>query len=254
MAKMKKIITAGPLVKEAIYPISNGRDAPKVRQGKRKASSEAQQRMNAIYSYQKLELMLAANFLPGDLVVVLTYDDAHLPETRAQAQAKLKYFRAKLSTARKKRKQTLVMFWNEEHLHRDSSELSDGRWHHHCVINATGDDYKELLKLWGQGEIYVEPLRVDKEKNYETLARYMCKEARDKPGQRCWSYTRGAAKPEVETFRVPDDTTIAVPKGSTVIEEASSKTEFGAYRYIKYLGAPVRRRPGTRARRRRKNR
>ena len=252
MAKMKKIITAGQLVKEVIYPLSNGRDAPKVRQAKRKISSEAQQRMNAIYSWQKLELMLAANFLPGDLVVVFTYDDAHLPETRAQAQAKLKYFRAKLAAARRKRKQPLVMFWNEEHLHHDPGELSDGRWHHHCVINTTGDDYKELLELWGQGEIDVKPLRVDKEKNYETLARYMCKEARDKPGQRSWSYTRNAVKPEVETFRVPDDTTVSAPKGSTVIEEASSKTEFGSYRYIKYLGAPVRRRPGTRARRRKK--
>lgn len=252
MAKMKKIIVAGPLVKEAIYPLGARSDGPKVRAGKRKLSSEAQQRMNAVYSWQKLELMLAANFLPGDLVIVLTYDDKHLPRNRAEARAKLKYFRAKLAKARRARGQKLVMFWNEEHFHRNKDELQDGRWHHHCVVNATGEDFAELARLWGQGDVLIAPLRVDKEKNYATLARYMCKEARERPGQRSWSYTRGAKKPEVETFRVEDDTTIAAPKGSVVLEDSGSRTEYGSYRYIKYISSRIPRRPGTRARRKRK--
>lgn len=252
MAKMKKVIVAGPLVKEVIYSIGSSHDKPRVRMGKRRVSSEAQQRMNAIYSWQKLELMLAANYLPGDLVVVLTYDDDHLPRSRAEATAKLKYFRAKLAAARRSRGENLVMFWNEEHLHRDTNRLEDGRWHHHIVVNSTGDDYEELTKVWGQGEVLIQKLRVDKEKNYETLARYMCKEARDKPGQRSWSYTRTAKKPDIESFRVPDDTTIAAPKGSIVIEEDSSKTEFGSYRYIKYLAAGWNQRGKRRAKRHRR--
>ncbi len=250
MAKMKKIITAGPLVKEVIYSIGSRYDTPKVRAGKKRLSSEAQRRMNDIYSWQKLEMMLAANFLPGDLVIVLTYDDAHLPRSRSEAQAKIKYFRQKLSTRRRSRGQELVMIWNEEHLHAKRDELQDGRWHHHCVINSVGEDYRELVAIWGQGDVLIRPLRVDKEKNYASLARYMCKEARDKPGQRSWSYTRNARKPEVETFRVPDDTTINAPHGSTVLEEASSRTDFGSYRYIKYLYAsPQRRRARSRRRR-----
>lgn len=237
MAKMKKIITAGPLVKEVVYPIVYSHDTPRVRAGKRRVSSEAQQRMNLIYSWQKLEFMLAANYLPGDLVIVLTYDDTHLPQSRAEAAAKLKYFRAKLAAARRSRSKDLVMFWNEEHLHQSADHLENKRWHHHIVVNSTGNDYEELSKAWGQGKVLVGKLRVDKEKNYETLARYMCKEARDKPGQRSWSYTRTAKKPEVESFRVPDDTTVAAPKGSTLLEEDSSRTEFGSYRYIKYLAA-----------------
>lgn len=249
--KMKKVIVAGALVKEVVYSAGGSRyDSPRARSGKRRVSSEALRRMNAIYSWQKLEFMLAANFSPGDLVIVLTYDDAHLPKNRAEAAAKLKYFRAKLAAARRSRGETLVMFWNEEHLHQDANYLEDGRWHHHIVVNSTGDDYNELLKLWGQGEILIQKLRADKEKNYETLARYMCKEARDKPGQRSWSYTRTAKKPEVESYRVPDDTTVAAPKGSLVIEEDSVKTEFGSYRYVKYL--TLERRRTRRARRRRK--
>ena len=63
-----------------------------------------------------------------------------------------------------------------------------------------------MLRLWGQGECEFNALRVDKKKNYETLARYMAKEERDKVGQRSWSYTRNAKKPEVESFSVREFT------------------------------------------------
>ena len=56
MAKFKKIIVAGPLVVETVYPAPNPRDSQGVRQGKKALSSEAQRRMNLKYAYQKLEL------------------------------------------------------------------------------------------------------------------------------------------------------------------------------------------------------
>ena len=226
--KWKKIIVAGPLVLESVYPAANRWDTPRARAAKSKLSSEAQQRMNRKYSYQKLELMLAANFRPGDLVCTLTYDDAHLPRDRAAASEKLKAFRESLSKLRRKSGDGLRMIWCTEHKH------GDGRWHHHAVINATGDDYRTILAAWRQGEIEIKPLRVDKDKNYETLARYMTKEA---PGnsKRAWSYTRSCRKPEVETFRVEDDATLQAPKGATTIEDESRRTEYGSYRYIKYL-------------------
>ena len=52
--KTKKIIQAGALVLEAVYPRGNGHDSPRTRAGKRKLSSEAQQRMNLKHSYQPL--------------------------------------------------------------------------------------------------------------------------------------------------------------------------------------------------------
>ncbi len=227
--KWKKIIVAGPLVIETIYPAVPSRGSDNARAAKRKLSTAAQQRMNMIYSFQKLELVLAANFVKGDLVCTLTYDDLHLPANRKAADAKLKYFRAKLAAERRKNGQELVMVWNTEHKH------GEGRYHHHVVINSTGDDYDIILKLWGQGEIDIKPLRVDSEKNYGSLAAYMCKERPEKVGQRCWSYTRNAKKPEMETFRVDDDTQLQPPKGSVVIKEASEKTMYGSYKWLKYL-------------------
>nr|DAL30221.1 MAG TPA_asm: replication protein A [Caudoviricetes sp.] len=232
MAKRKKIIVAGSLVLESVYPAVNSRDRTGVRTGKHKISSEAQRRMNAIYSYQKLELLLAANFTEGDLVCTLTYDDRHLPESRKAAEGKLKYFRQKLSAARKRRGETLIMFWNSEHRH------GDGRWHHHCVINSTGNDYTEILNLWGQGEVEFTLLRVDREENYATLARYMAKEERERVGQRSWSYTRNARKPEVETYLVPNDEKLKPPRTAIVFEDTGDvQTEYGHYRFIKYLCA-----------------
>ena len=216
---------------ESIYPALRRGDGPKARAGKKKLSSEAQRRMNQKYSWQKLELMLAANFRPGDLVCTLTFDEAHLPRDRKECEYRLRYMRQRLGKVRKGRGQSLTMFWSIEHKH------GEGRWHVHAVLNATGEDYQEILKAWGQGEVELTPLRVDRKKNYETQARYMCKEERDKVGLRAWSYTRGARKPETETFRVEEDTPLDVPRGATLIQESSERTEYGCYRYIKYLSA-----------------
>lgn len=247
--KTKKIIVAGMLVQEAVYSRAGGRESPKVRAAKRKASSEAQQRMNAKYSWQKLELMLAANFLPGDLVITLTYDNDHLPETRTAANYRLKQFRKTLSALRADRGQDFRMIWSTE------NKSSEGRWHHHCVINATGDDYAEILRLWVWGsDIKINPLKVNRDKNYESLARYMCKEARERPGLRSWSCTRSCAKPEIETFPVPDDTDISAPEGVTVLTDASLRTEYGEFHYIKYFATDPQQLKGRRPRAKRRRR
>ena len=87
MALTLKIIYAGPLRVQALYARCAPADTPKQRQAKHKASSEAQRRMNQIYSYQNLELMLAANFpaAGSGLVVTLTFDDDHMPADRREA-------------------------------------------------------------------------------------------------------------------------------------------------------------------------
>ena len=247
--KTKKIISAGPLVVEAIYPRASRWDSPKARGAKRKLSSEAQQKANAKYSYQKLELMLAANFVPGDLILTLTYDEAHLPRTREAAAARLKKFRADLAALRKRSGRELLMIWNTENV------FNLGRWHHHCVVNACGEDFEAIRRLWGSGEnVEIRKLQIDKDHSYESLARYMCKEARERPGLRSWSYTRSCRKPEIETFPVPDDTDVKPPEDATIVAEAVVRTEFGEFHFVKYLAADPqelrRHRPRARHRRR----
>ena len=246
--KTKKIIVAGALVREVIYSRAAGREPAAVRQAKRKMSSEAQQRLNARYSWEKLELMIAANFAPGDLVATLTFDDDHLPPDRKAVAARLKKFRSELGLIRKDKGRELRMIWTIE------NKSDAGRWHVHAVLNTTGNDFADILRCWPYGsEIRIEKLELGRRRNYETLARYMCKEARDRPGLRCWSYTRSCRHPEVETFPVPDDATVEIPDGATVIQEETKRTEWADFQYVKYLAvSPVQlRRTRPKAKRRR---
>ncbi len=244
--KTKKIIVAGRLVREAIYPRSAARESARIRQAKRRMSTEAQQRINARYSWEKLELMLAANFDPGDLFATLTFDDAHLPPDRKAAAAVLKKFRKTLTEFRKERGEETRIIWSIENAH------DAGRWHVHLVVNATGNDFADILRCWPYGtDVEIRKLQVDQEKNYETLARYMCKEARERPGLRAWSYTRNCRHPETETFPVPDDAQIEAPQDATVLAEETKRTEYADYHYIKYLAAAAADPPKRRTKRRR---
>lgn len=229
MAKMLKTIVAGPLVLQTIYPVISVKDSDGVRAGKRNLSSEAQIRMNLKYSYQKLELEMAANFKKGDIVATLTYDDDHLPRSRREAMRRAQRFWRKL---RAKRGITvdLLYIYVTEHKH------GDGRWHHHALINSTGNDYAMILSAWGYGSVEMHPFQVDREKNYETLARYFAKEQRDFVGQRLWSCSRNLKKPEPDSRRVGNDVELMVPEGATVLMDTGDvRTAYGHYRFVKYL-------------------
>lgn len=233
MAKKKlKTIVAGSLVKQVLYTPPTVRDTGSARGDKKRVSSAAQQRMNQQTSCEKLEWMLAANYRRGDLVVTLTFDDEHLPDTRQGVLRCLKKFRSSLSRVRRRKgKNPLVMVWgNPEHKH------GDGRWHIHCVINATGADYADIRSCWPYGsDIEIKSFRLDKEQNYASLARYMCKERPEHLGQKQWSYTRTAAKPQVDTDWVDADTVIQAPKGSVVYQDTHERTEYASFHFIKYL-------------------
>ena len=85
MAKRLKTITAGRLVVVGCYTIPTPRSTERERKALREISSAAQMTINANRSWQRLELLLAANFGRRDLHVVLTYDDEHLPANRQAA-------------------------------------------------------------------------------------------------------------------------------------------------------------------------
>lgn len=257
MAKTLKRIDAGAIQLAALYNRCAPRDTPAQRQAKRQASSAAQRRMNQIYSYQQLELMLAVNFpTPGSgLVVTLTHDDNHMPRSRKEAQLRFKYFLQKLRAAR--RAEGLpepVVFWAPEIL-----TSASGRWHQHIVLDNTGRDLDMIRRCWIYGsEIEAEKIRVDDEKNHETLARYMTKELREcqeyeaKPGLHGWSCTRNARRPEIDTLTVADDYELDPPDGCTVLLDESRSTVWASYRVLKYRFGAQAFAAAPRARRRRR--
>ena len=250
--KTVKIITAGPLVKTAIYPRARGGEAPKVRAAKRKLSSAALRRMNAKYMKEKLEMLLAANFSARDLWVTLTFRDLDLPETEEQVNACMKAFLRALR--RRRPKAAPVVIWRAEHKHLDENDrLQDARWHVHLFLTATGNDYEMIRSCWPYGDdVHIEPIVLDREHSYAQLAAYLVKEPLDRPGSHAWHATRNLRRPEVEVMPVEDDTQLQPPRGCTVIERDEQENEFGSYKYVKYLLPPGARRRAPAARRKRK--
>ena len=239
VALILKRIDAGGLQVAALYNRRSRYDTPQQRAAKEKVSSEAQRRMNQIYSWQKLELMLATNFptAGSGLVAVLTFDDEHMPKSRAEVQRRFRYFLKKLREARAKEGlPDPVVFWSPEILTSGS-----GRWHLHIVMDSTGQDLELIRSCWIYGsDIEADRLRVDHEKNHETLAKYMTKELREcqeyeaRPGLHGWSCTRNAKRPEIETLVVEDDYRLEAPEGSEVLLDERKRTEYASFHILKY--------------------
>lgn len=256
--KKRTTIDAGAIVYEIDAPVRQRGDSPKQRAAKAKATSDAQRLRNQILSARELELRLAVNFpTPGSgLVIVLTYDDEHLPRTRKEAQRRFKYFLKKLRTARRDAglPEPRVIYAPE------ALSSESGRWHHHIVLDNTGDDLDMVRACWIYGsDIDSCKLRVDEEKNHETLARYMSKELREaqeydcRPGLHGWGCTRNCLRPSVDVRIVDDRSRLRAPKGSTVLLQERRETEFAEFAVIKYR-LPVRCFRGVRRARRRRRR
>lgn len=239
----KKTIVAGPLAYEAIYPLPNPRDSRAVRQGKKNLTSSAQQRMNQKYQWQNLELLMACNFRPGDIVLTLTFDDAHLPDSRSAVMGCVRQFFKRLRAMRSPLGNTLKYIYVIEHNHcRDDPTFTpvelaqQGRYHVHMILNATGRDFDDIKACWGLGLIEMHLFELNRERTYESLARYFCKELPDYVGARKYIPSLGLAKPETDCQIVDSGETLAPPKGATVYDNTGVvKTEYGKYQYVKYL-------------------
>lgn len=232
MAKRLKTITAGRLVAGVCYTAPTVQDRPQVRTSKTQMSSAAQERINLRRSWQKLEMVLAGNFGPQDLHVVLTYDEDHLPPDRAKAVQCMRNYIKQIRAHRRAREQLTRYVYVTEQL-----SAEGGRLHHHMVLNGTGRDLEVLRSLWPWGQVEVE--RLDVWQGYEALAKYLTKEPREvgrpQPGARSWAASLGLQKPTVESERVPDTVTIAAPPGAIVLDRREEHNEWGDYLYLKYL-------------------
>lgn len=254
MAKILKQVRCGRLVTAVVYTTPTAGDTPKQRAQKQKASTAARERLNARTSYAKLERCLADNFDNGDLLVTLTYDDDHLPDTRKKAVGRVRTFLPKVRAARKAR--------GHPSLHYISVTEGcnpGGRMHHHLVMDATGDDLEELKRLWPWGQVGITRLTFDREHTYEDLASYLTKEPREwghpRVGERTWTPSLGLVRSEPETGTVPDMVTLtAPPEAVAVSRDGPHQNGFGEWCWIKYLLPydPARRKPKAKRKRRKK--
>lgn len=233
MGKRKmKTIRAGRQVRQIIYPVIYAADRPAVRGAKKKASTAAQAILNRRHSFEKCQDLIAENFDIGDILLTLTYDDAHYPSSRKAAEARA----AKYISDVRKRWRALhwgdpVILWVTEEKH------GDGRLHHHLIVKRPRSKCFALLHdCWKSGTITdIKPLRVDAELNYESIARYLTKE-KPENGKHQWHITKSASRPDVDIRWVDGDAMLQPPKGSLVFNARNEKDLYGGgYQYVYYI-------------------
>lgn len=199
------------------------------REAKAQISSPARESLNAKLSWQKLMLTLAANYKSSDLVVTLSYRDADIPKRRDEADKRLSYFIRALRAHRRQQGQELIYVRVTEGYH------SDGRLHHHLIINSTGQDYDIIRQLWARNgdNIDFEQFGYD---GAERWGKYLTKEPREKGrryvGDRTWRTSIHMKKPETISELVDRDDALHPPVGAFVVDRTQCENCYGRFCHV----------------------
>lgn len=232
MAKQRlKVIRAGSFVRAVLYTQASPSDNDKARAEKCKISSEARRRINTRSSWQRLQLLIECNFGPNDSVLVLNYDQAHLPHSRQEARRRIKSYIRALRQAPEFRR--LRYIYNIEGRH------TGGRTHHHILLNVGRAALPRLCELWRYGcaeDVHLEPFDIWGAKE---LAQYLTKEARDdstyEAGARAWACSKNLVRPEVlPTEWVDADVRLEPPLNAHILLNEQLRNEWGSYSYLEY--------------------
>lgn len=227
MAKeRRKIIQAGSLWMAVQYTAIRGENQAARREARAQISTPARESLNAKLSWQKLMLILAANFRSTDLVVTLTYRDGCLPIHREAADRRLDYFIRHLREHRRQQGLPLVYARITEGYH------SGGRLHHHLIINSTGQDYDVICRLWSKDGDNVDFKQFGLD-GPERWAKYLTKEPREKGrrhvGDRTWRTSRNVKKPIISYELVDAADGLAPPQGAFVLDKTECQNCYGKF-------------------------
>ena len=182
----EKRYACGEYLDVYIYPVFS-QISKTGRRGKRRASSEAQKKLNQRHREEKLVRLLHANFTPDDLEIHLTYETQ--PESPEEAARLVRNFIRRVQRARKK--QGLPPLKYIVVTERGSK---NGRYHHHVTLSG-GMDRDELESLWGLG--YANSRRLQfTESGLAGLGHYIVK---DPEGKKAWNASKNLIDPEPKT-------------------------------------------------------
>lgn len=230
MAKeRRKIIVAGNMWMAVQYSAIHTQNQSARREAKLRISTPAREALNAVKSWQKLMLILAANFRSRDLVATLSYRDEALPKTREDADRRLDNFIRALRKYRSCRDEALVYCRTTEGYH------SGGRLHHHLIINTTGEDYEIIRTLWSKNGDNVE-FEYFGWDGAERWAKYLTKEPREQGrrhvGDRTWRTSRNVKRPVYSYCFVPEDEKLLPPSGAHVLDTTHCANSYGRFTFV----------------------
>ena len=231
--KILSTMRAGRVVRQSLY---SPRDPnPNTRRRAISISKEDRKVANLKTSYEKLLMLLCANFSPGDWWVTFTYDDDHLPADRAAALPYLRKFMRWYRKYRKDNKDPLKYVYCTQL----TTRAGGIRLHHHMIMQWEDDaDAEKFRSLWIWGKI-VYARKLDSYEEILDKAHYMCREPRELgicvPGEQMWTASRGLIRPKFEYTRVDSDSVdITVPVGGTQLSDPVQLPGYGGYKTIIY--------------------
>lgn len=231
--KILSTLRAGRVVRQVLYAPKEPN--PNQRRRGISISKEDKQKANLKTSYEKLLMLVCANFSPGDWWVTLSYDDDHLPQTREESKKPFRKFIRMFRKYRKANKESLKYVYCTQLTTRDGGI----RLHHHMIMRWEDDSDKEkFYSLWEGGEI----VYARKLKDFEDIkdkAGYMCREPRELgvhiPGEQMWTGSRGLYRPVPEYTMIDNDSIdISVPVGCIELCEPVQIPGYGGYKAILY--------------------
>lgn len=146
MLQRTKTIKAGRHLYVDCYPIwdtRRERDAREKAQQIRQRSKETMDKLNARNAQRKLEVLINANFGPGDLLVTCTYLSGQGPESRERAAKDASNMIARLKRIYARLGKELKYIYVTEVQH---SRKGD-RYHHHMILSA-GPSREQVEECW----------------------------------------------------------------------------------------------------------
>lgn len=189
MVYRTKTIHSGKYLEVEMYPIFTG--VKNRRTKKIKASSLKQKNLNDKNSKKHFVRVAHCNFREGDLMITLSYDDEHRPDSEKQANKDIVNYLRRIDYFRKKNGMEELKYMAVIE-YREAQEGKNIKIHHHLIMNSMDRDDAE--RIWGKG--YANTIRMTEDENgLEGITRYIIK---DPKGRKRVKQSRNLQQPIVK--------------------------------------------------------
>lgn len=169
--KRRKTIRAGRLVWDVIYTVPRPNASQHERKRIRAVTAEQVAQTNCNTAQRKLEMLMATNFEPDDLVFTATYRDEDLPADPAVTRRRLTKVFAQIRAYRKARGLPELKY-----IYVLEGRHGDHRPHVHIVMNAVGNDLELVKSLWIWGDNV--DMKMIGDRGYDVWAGYFAMSSR----------------------------------------------------------------------------
>lgn len=241
---MIRTIRSGRVIEKSQFYVG----ARKPRAPKTGSTTAARRDKNMNTAIRNLARIINCNWGKNDILLTLTYDEQHLPESAEDAQRLCSLFWRRLGRVLKDAGERLHGFWT---VCDKDDEGNPVRLHHHCVLSCNGisvlwaDDGtlescgingRALSDIWGNGGVNVELLR--DQDDYTPVAAYILRQTVNTADAKKWHASRGLEKPVIESETITvSPRELRAPGGAYVSEVGHYDVDTGNH-YIRYIRRP----------------